>query len=149
MSDTNEIDGDQIRKLISDNITLDEYNSIIHIYKILSDTDDFYEEWDPYDMDYDTFKEIILSNNFWGDIHLLSLLTKYSQINCKVLFSNEYTDSYYYYPLLDEYDPSHNTIILLYENEVHFKLIGHFTDNDMITLFTNETLPDEIINIRK
>ena len=61
--------------------------------------------------------------------------------------NNEITNEYYYYPISYDYNENHKTIILLYENDIHFKLIGHFNDNNMITLFTKETIPNEIIKL--
>ena len=40
--------------------------------------------------------------------------------------------------------PTLKTILLLYENEMHFKLIGYFMNGNMIVSFTNDTLPLEI-----
>ena len=36
---------------------------------------------------------------------------------------------------------------LLYENDMHFKLVGNFQEGNMITLFTKETLPIEILKL--
>ena len=37
--------------------------------------------------------------------------------------------------------------LLLYENNIHFKLIGYFKDNNMIYYFNNENLPEEILKL--
>ena len=39
-----------IRKMISDNITSDQYDFIINTYRIMKDADDFSEDWDPYEI---------------------------------------------------------------------------------------------------
>jgi len=62
------------------------------------------------------------------------------------LSSNNITNQHNYYPLLYEFDEKLKTIILLYEDNMHFKLIGYF-DNNMITLFEN--VPQEILKLIK
>ena len=62
---------------------------------------------------------------------------------------NDITNKYYHYPTLDIYDEHKNTIVLLYENEIHFQLVGHFSGNQMNTKFNKENIPEEIINMVK
>ena len=64
-----------------------------------------------------------------------------------MLYNNELPNEYYYYPLFYEYNENLNTVILLYENDMHFKLVGNFQGGNMITLFTKETLPIEILKL--
>ena len=45
------------------------------------------------------------------------------------------------------YKPHTITIVLLYENTNHFKLIGNFQENNMISLFNHRNLPLEIKNM--
>ena len=45
------------------------------------------------------------------------------------------------------YKPHTESIILLYENHNHFKLIGNFQENNMISLFKHRNLPIEIKNM--
>ena len=40
---------------------------------------------------------------------------------------------------MNEYNSSYNTIILLYEDNIHFKLVGYF-NNVMVTLFDNNNM---------
>jgi len=142
-------DASHLRNVLSENITEDEYDMIILNYRILHDSGDFDETWNPYEVTYTKFKDDILKNEteYWGDIHLLILLKKYLNINCVILYSNEFMNTYYHYPLSDTYDPTLKTILLLYENEMHFKLIGYFTNGNMIVSFTNDTLPHEIFKM--
>ena len=142
-------DATYLRNVLSDNITEDEYDMIILNYRILHDSGDFDETWDPYKVTYTKYKDDILKNEteYWGDIHLLILLKKYLGINCIILYSNDFMDTYYHYPLSDTYDPTLKTILLLYENEMHFKLIGYFMNGNMIVSFTNDTIPHEIFKM--
>ena len=144
-----DIDVKFLRELISDNISSDKFEEIISIYKVLYDTNDFYEDWDPYHIDIVDFKELIKcgGNDYWCDQILLNIIKNILNVNFIILNNNEITNEYYYYPISYDYNENHKTIILLYENDIHFKLIGHFNDNNMITLFTKETIPNEIIKL--
>ena len=137
-----------LRQIACDNIDIEKYNEIISIYKILKDSDDFDEDWDPYEIDFDEFKEILLEggNNYWGDNIIINILKEKLNINIIILSSNNITNQHNYYPLLYEFDEKLKTITLLYEDNIHFKLVGYF-DNNMITLFEN--VPQEILKLIK
>ena len=83
------------------------------------------------------------------DNRIRSLLKEYLNINIIILYSNDITNKYYHYPTFDTYDEHKNTIVLLYENEIHFQLFGHFSGNQMNTKFNKENIPEEIINMVK
>lgn len=138
-----------LRKLVCDNIDYDKYLEIISIYKILKDSDDFDEDWDPYEIDFDEFKEMLLEggNKYWGDNIVLNILKEKLDVNIIILNSNSIQNNYEYYPLLYDYDENLNTIILLYEDNIHFKLVGNFKDNNMLTYFDNNTIPNEILKL--
>ena len=110
---------------------------------------DFNEEWNPHTITFEEFKKKISEggNEYWGDFLLLNLLKEILNINFIVLYSNDIVNNYYNYPLFYEYDNNNKTIILLYENEEHFKLVGNFQDGNMIYLFTHETIPNEILKV--
>ena len=63
------------------------YENIISIYKILKDSDDLDENWDPYSMTLDKFKEMILNKKdvFWGDHILIQLTMNILNINIVIL----------------------------------------------------------------
>ena len=94
------------------------------------------------------FKDIIKEggNNYWGDHILLQLLTKSFNLNVFIFKNNDITGEYGVYPTYEEYNSDFKSIILLYENDIHFKLIGYFKRN-MITLFKDEDIPSEIKRI--
>ena len=144
-----ECDVQSLRKLLSDSIDRKRYNEIISIYKVLSESNDFDEDWDPHSITYRGFKEKLIEggNEYWGDNILLNLLKEVLNVNLIVLNSNEITREYYNYPLLYDYDEKLKTIILLYENNNHFKLIGSFQNGNMITLFEHENIPVEIFKV--
>ena len=144
-----DIEDYNLRELISNSINKEKFDEIINIYKILKDSDDFDEDWDPYVITIDEFKEKIKEggNEYWCDHILLNILYEILNINIIILNNNEFMNEYYYYPLFHDYNETKETIILLYENNIHFKLIGHFNNHNMITLFTKETLPIEILRL--
>jgi hypothetical protein len=138
-----------LRAEISESLTYERYQEVIELYQIIHAVDDFDGEWDPSTMTFGGFKKILNEggDHFWGDFLILNLLKEYLNLNIIILNSNEITSEYYHYPLFYEYDSSINTIIILYENEMHFKLVGHFHENKMNVLFTHQIVPDEILKL--
>ena len=144
-----EYDSTKLREQLSESITEEKYKIMIECYQILQESNDFEENWDPYNINFNDFKEMIKNggDEYWGDFLLLNLLKEYLNINFIVLNSNEITNEFYYYPIFHEYNEKLNTVILLYENEFHFQLIGNFQEGNMITLFTHKTIPQEILKL--
>lgn len=144
-------DAKLLRSNISNSLSESRFNEIIEIYKIMNDSDDFEENWNPHETSFSDFKKLINEggNNFWGDFLMLNLIKEYLNYNIIVLNSNENTGEFYYYPLFYEYDENIETIILLYENEIHFKLVGHFLNGKMRTVFKHIDLPFEILKLIK
>lgn len=139
-------DSGDIREIIADSINEGQFNDIITIYRSMKDVGDFDEEWDPYDIkSLDDFKNEIKKkgHNYWGDFILIELMIQSLSINICILSQDELQNKYEKYYLPHTYDPSKKTILLLYENTSHFKLLGYFKDV-MNVLFTDETLPMEI-----
>lgn len=138
-----------LRKGISESLEEKKYNELIEFYKIFKDIGDFDEDWDPNEMTIDTFKELLIrgGDEYWGDFMTIILIKEYLNINIIILNSNELTNEYYHYPLFYEYDEKINTIILLYEDGNHFKLIGNFQKGNMITFFNNKSIPNEILKL--
>tara|TARA_B110000495_G_C22598262_1_gene357969 strand:- start:50 stop:616 length:567 start_codon:yes stop_codon:yes gene_type:complete len=137
-----------LRKIVAEAIDIKKFNEIINIYKILKDSNDFHEIWDPYNISYDDFILLITlgGNNYWADNIIINILKEKLEINIIILNSNSITNEYNYYPLLYDYDEKLMSIILLYENEMHFKLVGYF-NNVMVTLFDNNNIPKELIKL--
>lgn len=138
-----------LRSILSDNIDESLFLDIIEIYKISKINDEFHEDWDPFTITIDEFKEKIKlgGNDYWGDFLLLSILKKLLMINFIILYSNQSKNEYYNYPLLQEYDKNLKTIILSYEDDVHFRLVGYYSDQKMIVLFNNDNIPNEILRL--
>tara|TARA_Y100000389_G_scaffold104583_1_gene101471 strand:- start:328 stop:1065 length:738 start_codon:yes stop_codon:yes gene_type:complete len=142
-------DHQTLRNDLSNYISFEKYNEIISIYRILKDSDDFDEDWDPYKINYNEFKQKIIEggNEFWGDNLLINLIKEFLNINIIILNNNEFTNEYYHYPLLYDYDKKLDSIILLYENQIHFQLIGYFNEGKMISYFNHNTIPKEILKL--
>ena len=140
-------DNTDIRSSIADSVTQEQFDHIITCYRCMKDIDDFNEQWDPYEItNLSLFQEQIKTSghSYWGDYLLIQLLVSTFKVNVLILTQNELNDTYKLYPLALEYCPDYKTIILLHENESHFKLVGHF-QSFMVTCFTHSQLPLEII----
>jgi len=140
-------DSNDIRELISDSITDDQFETLLTTYRIMKDANDFDECWDPYKIETkeDFQRELVESgHNYWGDYLLLQILISLLEVNIFILTSNSESNEYSIYNTLNEYNYDYDTICLLYEDECHFKLIGYFDGDRMISYFTNKTLPIEI-----
>jgi len=142
-------DAKSLRHKLSNNITNDQVTTIIDIYQVLYDIGDFKEEWDPYTITIQQFRDKINKggNDYWGDFLMLNLLKDYLNVNFVILYSNDIINQYYHYPLFYEYDETIDTIILLYENESHFKLVGYFGNSNMNYLFNHQNIPREILKL--
>lgn len=137
---------DDIRKLISDNITHEQFNLMITTYRIMKDADDFSEKWDPYEIDtLEDFKNTLNTSghSYWGDFMLLQVLSKILKVNIYILNTNEYQNEYNVYHTMCEYKRDYDNIFLLLENDCHFKLVGYF-DEKMITYFRSDDIPIEL-----
>ena len=84
-------------------------------------------------------------NYFWGDYFTISILSNKLKINFIVLDGN-FNNIYKLGENIKEYD---NTIILFYEQQIHFKLVGYFNNNKIETVFEKDKLPDSIYRLYK
>lgn len=144
-------DSNDIRKIISDNITLEQYNFMITTYRIMKDADDFSEGWDPYEIEtLDDFKECIKTSGhiYWGDFMLLQVLCEILKINIFILQANDYENDYSVYNTMCEYKREYDNIFLILENNCHFKLLGYFNEK-MISYFKKNEIPQELIKLFK
>lgn len=151
LNEYNETDTEKLRLDLSEYITEERFKNIIEVYRILKITDDFCELWDPDSTTFEDFKELLKEggNEYWGDFLILELLKEFLDINIVVFYSNDNTSEYYNYPMLDIYDDEKDTIVLFYEDEIHFKLVGHFSGNMMNIRFNSKNIPQEILSMVK
>lgn len=139
-------DSSDIRRLVAGSITKEQFDNIITCYRCMKDTDDFYESWDPYEIDtIEKFKEELCKSghSYWGDHLLLQLIMDVFNVNIYILSQNIILDIYEPYPIGNFYDNRKNTIFLIHENNEHFKLLGHF-DDIMMTYFNHDSIPLEM-----
>jgi hypothetical protein len=142
---------ERFREGFSDSITEEDFININDIYKISKNCGEFKENWDPYEITYEEFKMKVKmgGDEYWGDFLILNLIKDYLNVNFVVLYSNDMTGEYYNYPIFFEYNDELMTIILLYENDNHFKLVGNYKTDRMIYNFKKDSIPNEILRIIK
>jgi len=139
-------DGNDIRGMISDNITVSQYDMIIGTYRIMKDADDFSEEWDPYSINsIDEFREKLKKSGheYWGDHILLQVLSAILKVNIFILNNNTFEHDYSIYNTLNDINKEYGSIFLIYEDMCHFKLLGHF-ECKMTSYFNFEEIPLEL-----
>ena len=143
------INSRDIRKIIADSITEEKFHEMIGYYKIMKDGDDFDEEWDPYtiktleDFQYQLKKS---GHNYWCDYILLNEIVRILQLNIFILNNNDEMKDYSVYNTLIDYNPQYDTVFLLFEDNCHFKLIGYF-DGDKIISYFVENIPNELLGL--
>ena len=145
------LNSSDIRSIISESITDENFKEMIGYYKIMKDINDFDEKWDPYEIkDLQSFKNIIKKSghNYWCDYILLNKIIDILKLNIFILNSNKDDKIYSVYNTLIEYNSNYDTIFLLYEDDCHFKLLGWFDGDNMISYFT-ENIPSELLKLFK
>ena len=148
--DYEEYNSEDIRSLIANSITEEMFSTLITYYRIMKDANDFDEEWDPYLIkNVDQFRDQLkkTGHNYWGDYLLFNHILSIFKLNIFILNSNDYSKNYTVYNTLNDYNSSYDTIYLLYEDECHFKLIGYFNGDKMISYFTKDTIPEELLKL--
>ena len=141
-------DSQLLRNLLSNEITKSNFNEIIELYKIEKKNNEFNGSWNPLNINtIQKFKNIIKhsNNKYWGDYISISLLEKMLEINFLIL--NSENNNIYY--LGNDINKFPKTMILYYEDNIHFMLVGYFKNNKMITLFENNNLPNQIYELYK
>ena len=142
----NYYNSNDIREILSENITEEQYDMIISTYRIMKDADDFSEGWDPYQINsLDEFKDKIKTSGheYWGDYILLQILITILEVNIFILNCNSLMNDYSVYNTLNDYNPNYGSIFLIYEDMCHFKLLGNFNDK-IRSYFTDSSFPNEL-----
>ena len=141
---------DDIRGFISYAITNDQFETMINYYRIMKDANDFDENWDPHEVEtIEDFKGILetAGNLYWGDYMLLQVLINALHLNIFILTHNSEPEECSTYNTLNDYNEDYDSICLLFVDECHFKLIGHFNGSRMISYFTDQTIPQELLKL--
>ena len=137
----------EIRNKIADSITNEQFETLMSYYIIFQDANDFDEEWDPSKVkNIDDFKRQLreTGHNYWCDYLLLPIIIQALNLNILIMNNDSDTKDYTIYNTLNDYNPKYDSVILMYEDKCHFKLVGYFDDDKMISYFTNETIPEEL-----
>ena len=117
----------------------------------MKDANDFDEEWDPYLIhSLEDFKGQLTKSghNYWGDYILLNNVIRILNLNIFILNSNEMDKDFTIYNTLIDFNSDYDSIFLLYEDNCHFKLIGYFDGEKIISYFT-DNIPIELLRLYK
>lgn len=145
------IDFSDVREKISLEITDDNFLDIMNIYRVEYMVGEFRHQWDINSIKTkeDLKKELIKpGHNYWADHIIIQLFKNAYNLNLILLNEkNEYvkTNKCKIHCLGDNFDINKKTIVLYYIQNIHFNLIGYFSDNRMISIF--DKLPEELIKI--
>lgn len=146
MADADIYTAESLRELAAEQINSENFPLIIESYRLEADSFDFNGNWEPNDIETpeDLKSELIVpGNNYWGDIIVLQLLQKALSINFIIFRS----DKPLMYPTATENSNYDKSIILYYESNIHFKLIGVFQSNNLYTVQKTAKLPKFIKDI--
>ena len=146
---TDYYDYQDIRRMVAESIDDEIFKNIIKTYRILKDSDDFDEDWDPHEIvSKEQLQDLIKDggHNYWGDHILFQLMIKALDLNIFIFKTDTINEECGIYPTYQEYNPKIKSLILFYEDNIHFKLVGFFKDN-MRTIFKDEDIPSEIKRI--
>jgi len=137
-----------LRNIVSDNIDENNFEEILNFYRIEKENNELLGNWNPNNIKtLKQFKNIIRKsgNYFWGDHFTISILSNKLKVNFIVLDGN-FNNIYKLGENIKQYE---NTIILFYEQQIHFKLVGYFNNNKINTVFPKNKLPDSIYRLYK
>ncbi len=149
---TSEPDMQIIRDIAANQITDNNFDTIIEAYRSVYDVEEFTYEWKPYDISNKEELQNILKHpghSYWGDHIVMQLLEEALKINFIVLNTEgEETkrgtlkERFNIHSLGNDINLNRKTILLYYIDSVHFKLVGYFDKRCMTTLF--DTVPSEL-----
>ena len=145
----------EMREKAADQVTEDNFDLIIESYKAACETGEFYEAWDPYDIEtLDELRTALKTKGHtqWGDYIMIQLLQQALGINFIILNSERYDGK----KLEDRFtvhcsglglDPLKKTVVLYFVDDFHFQLIGYFKEGNLITLFDYKQIPKELLAV--
>ena len=143
-------DSIDIRKKISNQINKDNFEEIMNVYKIEKELSEFKHSWDINlvknykDLRNELIKE---GNNYWADFLIIELFK--NEFNMNLIILNDYNNNNKceLYSIGDNLDKLKETIIIYYQDQTHFQLIGYFINNQIKKIFKYDEIPEEIIKI--
>ena len=139
-------DVETLRLKASEEIIDDNFDFILQNYKIEKYENEFQGDWDP---DTVTTKEQLRNelcktgNNFWGDHIIIQLLSQSLKKNIIVLNGDEDFEKLSLNRI--ESKGAKGNIIVYFENNCHFKLVGEFNGKKIKTIFNK--VPNNLLNL--
>ena len=149
------MDVENLRNLVSYEVTEENFNLILETYKLEKENDEFDGLWDP---DKVTSIEELRNeirtpgDNFWGDHILIQLLETALNINIIILNTEDLQfeeNNYNIQPRGNTINKSLVSVFLSYCFSSHFQLIGYFDGNLMKTSFKYEEIPKGLLKLIK
>lgn len=141
---------ENLREFTASMINANNFDMIIENYRCEKIDGCFDQLWDPFSIETieDLKNEICKGGDgFWGDHVLLQLLQEKLKFNTIILNSGEFDENYSIHPLGNSIDKHEKTIVLYYDEGLHFKLVGYFNKNKMRTVFKRNELPEKLLEI--
>ena len=143
-----------LRQLVANQITKDNFDIILESYRIEFDVDEFNGEWNPHSIEcIQQLKNEICKcgNNFWGDHILLQLLQKKLKLNIIIFNSENYFVSDDRFKInstaSNDFENYDKTIMIYFSDNIHFQLIGYFNGSLMETLFYKKEIPKVVLDV--
>lgn len=141
------MDVEQLRNIVSYQITEENYPIILENYKLEQENNEFDGLWNP--MEIQNIEELRneirkSGDNFWGDHIIIQLLEKALNINIIILNTEELVfedNNFKIQPRCNPINKKHITIFLSYCFSSHFQLMGYFNGKLMKTKFKYSEIP--------
>ena len=122
----------------------------MNVYKIEKELSEFRHSWDiNLVKNYEDLKNELIKegNNYWADFLIIELFKNEFNINLIILNDYNNNNKCELYSIGDNLDKLKDTIIIYYQDQIHFQLIGYFINNQIKTIFKYYEIPEEIIKI--
>jgi hypothetical protein len=135
-----------LREDAASQLNSENFDLILQNYKIEKEEGEFQGDWNPDEIEtiIDFKKELCTpGNNFWGDHIILQLLSQTLKKNIIVLNGDEDFEKLSYNII--ETPSSKGYIIIYFENNCHYKLVGKFNGKKIITIFNK--IPEQLLNL--
>ena len=139
-------DIETLRQVASRKLTKNNFKLILQNYKIEKEVGEFQGDWDPDEIK--TLQQLKselckTGNNFWGDHIIIQLLSQALKKNIIVLNGDEDFEKLSYNTV--ETSGSKGYIIIYFENNCHYKLVGKFNGKKIVTVFNK--IPEILLNL--
>lgn len=143
---SNLYDVQTLRTKASKEFTNENFELILQNYKIEKEVGEFQGDWDPESIN--SIEELQnelckTGNNFWGDHIIIQLLSQALKVNIIVLNGDEDFEKLSYN--IVETLGSKGYIIIYFENNCHYKLVGKFNGKKIVSVFPK--IPNNLLTL--